>query len=194
MNKKNIKHLVALGYPIGILPTDEATHYKIENSGDIYGIPTLDYVVWQLAFAMENTQEAKRKFIEITKESEDTFFSIGEKLMRNKLIIELDLTNLENEMNKLYELSFVRQGVGRGLIFDENNEEKYHVINIDGDVELNQMEYLLWVRGDGKTPIYKMVKEIMDNNKDESERKKILEVICKSLLILYRKNLIIFKR
>lgn len=193
MNNKNTKHLIALGYPMGILPTDDEAHYKIDFRDEVYGIGGLEYIVWQLAFAMENTEEAKRKFIQLTRKSEDTFFEVGEKLMKNKFIIEVNLMNLHNEINKLYDFSFVRQGVGRGLFVDKNRKEKYTVINLNKEIELSFIEYLLWTRGNGSTKIYKMIKEIMDNYKEESDREDILETICRALLILYKNNLIVFK-
>lgn len=182
------KFLLGVGYPIGIFPTDGEGHFKVEFNNDIYGIGRLEYVVWQLAASMKTVKIAFEIFKELTNKNDKIFFSILESLIESGLVIQLDYSNLEDNIKKVSRLKFIRQGLGNGLI--DNKKQQVFNINLCSDDEIDLIQYLIWSRGNGQVELKEVISEFISSSKD---KKKDMEAVLIAILQLYAKKLIIFK-
>lgn len=140
-------YYMSIGYPLGLCELESLERvFNVELEGNFVGLTSNDYNVWKYCFFdVKEESDIKNNF------DFDVSKSLGN-LMDNKLLIQLDFSDIDSTFNKLRILTPVKNGFGIGL----NKDDKYEILNQGNPFIVNSDQFRVWAECDNR----KMNKDI----------------------------------
>lgn len=174
--------LISIGYPLGNLSNDENSYF-IEKEGDIYSLGNIaNYYIWRECMNVASYEFLQEEFANEFGDSVN-LDDVLSKLIENKFILKLSIEDSLSNYEEVKNLVILRQGTGLGAV--ENNNKRY-VDKFNRSIELEVLEYNLWMMCNGKNTVEEIInkfKEVMSVTE-----KDILNIVT-SIIVLCGKGL-----
>ena len=181
----NNNRIIAIGYPLGRIKIEEEDFFQVESAGTYrFGMST--FVVWAMCLSANSYENTKKTFNENYGTTNINFDEVINQIEENGFIIKLNLESVDESVEILMELKPIRQGSGIGY----SGSDEIYSININGKVELDIIEYLIWVSANGS----KTFKQIFE---DLAKENIIIDrpiVVLKIILTMFEKGTIFLSK
>lgn len=185
------KYFISVGYPMGRVQFEEDT-YLIQVKDGLYKLSGVQYFVWQLVWQLREITSIEEGFLDNFSDLEiETLHKVLDGFIKNKIIYEIDEDNYDKNYENIKNLAFDKQGMGIGYIPNEEKDINSYEIKLDEIKDVDLLQYMVWCKGDGKTVIEDIIKELVDYLSIDIEENKAY--IVQSILGLYKEKLIYFK-
>lgn len=166
--------LFSVGYPIGNVSSEKGSFF-IEKYDGMYKLNNdINYYLWTKCvngISYELLSEIFKKTFE-DKVSLDEYLT---QLIDSKFIIQFDINDNIKNYENIKNYKILRYGIGIGA---RDNESKRYVYYENDEVEIETLEYNVWLMCNGRNTIYDIVesfKEIM--NVEENDLINIITAI-----------------
>lgn len=177
-----MKRAIFLGYPIGITKRNNEFRFSIEQRNYILECGNYGYEIWKKTSCGCTLED----FIEFMNEKNQEFKYEVQNLIKQGVIIVLDINNYEKSYECLKKLIPVRQG-----LISDVNESSYEVSLGNRTITIDRTEYIVWLNLSGNSTIDDISKVLMKElNLDSNTINRLIVVTIQTLL---NKNLIILR-
>lgn len=162
--EENIFYM-SIGYPLGLCEIYENKEWKrvfnVELNSEFIGLSLNDYNIWKYCFFdIKNIKSIKEAF------DFPVMNSINE-LINNKLLIRLNINDIEDTFNKLKILTPLKNGFGVGL----NKDDKFEILNQGKPFILNSDQFRFWAECDNRRMNKELFDKLCDKNNDDKKNK-----------------------
>lgn len=147
-------YYLTVGYPIGTKIEENRQIFQVSIKGEFKKLTPLEFRVWKM-FLLGGYKEEIQKNMQGV--AADLFFNTVMKLVLTGLLEELN----DSDFKDLGKLKFMRQGIGLGLNFDDN---QYYVLFRD-ELPISKLEYEVWSLMDGSMPFADIEKKVMEQER-----------------------------
>ena len=162
--EENIFYM-SIGYPLGLCEIYENKEWKrvfnVELNGEFVGLSLNDYNVWKYCFFDIKSAKSIRDAFDFP------VINSIEELINNKLLIKLDIKDIENTFDKLKILTPIKNGFGVGL----NKDDKFEVLNQGKPFLLNSDQFRLWAECDNRKTNREIFDKLSDKKNDDKRNK-----------------------
>lgn len=177
-----MKRMIFLGNPIGITKRNNEFRFSIEQKNYILECGNYGYEIWKKTSSGCKLED----FIAFMNEKNQEFKYEVQNLIKQGVIIVLDINNYEKSYECLKKLIPIRQG-----IISEINESNYDVSLGNKTINIDTTEYIVWLNLSGNSTMDDISKLLMEElNLDRNTINKLIVVTIQTLL---NKNLVILR-
>lgn len=172
-------YYLTVGYPIGTKVEDNRQIFQVSLRGELKKLTPIEFRVWKMFLLGGYKEEIQKNMPGV---AEDLFFNTVMKLVLQGLLEELN----DSDFKDLGKLKFMRQGIGLGFNFDDN---EYYVL-FRNELPISKLEYEVWSLMDGSMPFSEIEKNVMVQEKASNllVRAACLKLCNKGLTLALNRN------